>query len=474
MANNFKSIQQPFTTANQTIDLVTCSVSAIIVSKVQINILPEGSGKFHLLLTKSGAGTVKLGTEKFPSSVDDMIYELIDKAVILENGDTLTGQTVGSGTTVQCTVHYMEKTADVATSDIEDLSNVDDTTPTDGQALIYDGGSGKWQPQSLGDASGVSDTSDLPQQSSGAEPWNRYMKSFNGLTTLTNITADLPHDVLKNAPTDIVMVACNTGLTGFESQPLKFTFGDMIQALLSGALSDLIADPNSPVSESLVTGSGGLGDLDDDGAVGSSDLLDFLSVFGYAWGDTNSNMFRSSRVRITTTSPTSIQGTFQTLGFQLADIETQDPGSQDLTVDATNNLIKIQSPQTVGSYPLYAVPTKYLEIGNGGGIAFTGATFVAGDRIKFQALVKLYDEDDNQLGNDVLGDMGTFTGSAAGIYQSDGHQVTITTAQVETASGHTNGWNADDFDYLTVEIQAFAISGSATAVINACTIRLKQ
>lgn len=478
MPNNFKSLQQRFSAANAFNDVLVGSETSTLINNVTLNIHPNTTGKFHLILYKYGETPIKIATHKPTSSSDDAVIDMLDKSIVLEENDSLMLQVLNNTGTVDIVVHYMEKTTDFSTGDMSTIADVSLTDPTDGQILVYNSSSSQYEPTTLGDVSDISDTGDLPQQSSGTEPFNRYMKNFGSLSELQNNgDTETPAEVLKNSPDDVVFVACNSGLTGSEGKPLRFTFNDIIQALLQGALEDLVLDINSPVTTELVTGTGGFGDLDDDGAVGTSDLIELLTVFGGAWSDTNSSLFVRTKVKIeqgqlfTTSIP---DGEVRTIDFALSDVVTTEPGSQNVVKDATNNLIKIQSSTTAGHYPLYAVQDKYLYIGMEGGTSYHVINTVAGETNRVQARIKIYDEDDNQLGTDIVSEVASQTFESAGPNNIVGMQQTlIQNFYVEQESGHTGGWNADDFDYLTVQLEAYNDSGSEFLIaMRNCRIEL--
>jgi hypothetical protein len=464
MANNFKSLQQPFTTANQTIDLLTCSVTAIIVSKVQINILPSGTGKFHLLLTKSGQGSVKLATKKWATSNDDEVFDLIDKSFVLEDGDVITGQTENSGTTVQVTVHYMERTADVATSALGDLSNVSGTTATDGQFLVYDNATGTWGPQTLSGANlgTASDTGDLPEDTVGAEPRNRYMKGLNGLDDLTDNSSNLPAHVLYSDPANVHFVVENNSLSTPVVQ--KVTWDQLIKSIIEVGVNDLVAAGYG--STATYTSSGGiLGDLNGDGAVGSGDLLEFLVLFGQSWADNAGAFWQPTTATVANANNTIISSSVTTLSFDSPDV-TVTQGTQAVTVSGAANTITIESGS--GNTPMSALSTKKLRVTSESGVdAFTVITYQADEIVQYWVVVRCYDSSGVQVGSTVQYQMAQGNFGEAGTYSTGTAQAnTFGDIPASEFTGNiTDGLANTDIEKIVVNFGASNSSGDDTIVI---------
>jgi hypothetical protein len=454
MANNFKSLQQPFTISDQTTDLLTCSVTSIIVSKVQINVIPSGTGKFHIFLTKSGQGTVKLATKKWASSVDDQVYDLIDKAFVLENGDTITGQTVSSATTVQCTVHYMEKTASVATSNTSDLSDVSTISPNDGQVLVYNASLQKYEPANVSSALGTAvDTGDLPEETvggGGSEPLNRYMKNIGGLDDLTNTSGSSSAVTLYSEPEKARFVVENNDL----SKVQKVSFSDIIAAIIQVGANDIVAAGYADAS--VFTGPTGVyGDLDGSGNVNTADLLEFLTTFGNTWGVTSS-LFSPTLITIqdtSGTSRTSYTGTEIQMVLPASAYVTVDPGTQSVTVDYDNELVVIESAGS--SVPISAWTNMKVQLSG----LFGCSVFTAGDAVTVECRYTLMNPTGGVLSSGVTDIISNKSIDSAGTDSQVTVDLNLNSAVLESTTQITGGWTNADIDKIEFSFYAYTESG---------------
>lgn len=477
MANNFKNIEQRFT-SNGSTALLTCTTTSIIVNSVTFNV--DGGDLAHGLcqLKLKRGSSASLRTIKTIQHIDrsssdpfSQFLELIDRPLILENGHQLWFQHApGTATGITVTVNYLEQTADVATSDLGDLSNVSPTQPADGQILAWSQSDGEWQPLTVdaADIAGVSDTGDLPQDTTGAEPRNRYMRGFNALDELTDDSSATPAETIINSPDAIQFVVENTDLSTVK--PMKITYQDFILAILQSGIQDLVdSDQNSYTLDTFTSG-GQLADFNDDGNVGSADLLEFLTLYGQEWGNTVSGDFTQSQVEIELdTSPAQeFNDTGTTLNIGTGMTTTTTAGSQVITHDTTNNVIKIADGDTPIHF--HDIPNKALEI-----TGFTQAgnplevqTFEANTTIRLKAVIKLYSAADAQLGNDCEFTIMGYNQVAAGVQSVNVQPKVLETTDVRTQTFEdgvfNDGWSNQSVEYFTVEFVAETEGGTAALI----------
>lgn len=481
MANNFKSDEQT-RTAGGFPTLVNCTTTSVIVSSVLIAVADVGSADYpvfemELFFKKSGSSPRSLRLFKGTGLPKGSTTEVLEKNVILENGDQLLMNfgTITGGGSVTVITNYMEKTADVATSEVSDLSDVSSVDPDNGQVLVYNSSSGNYEPTTLGDVADIGDTGDLPEQTTGFEPRNRYMKNFGSLSQLQNTgNTETATEVLKNSPEDVVFVGCNSGYTGLEGVPFSFTFENIIQALLQGALEEISADPGNGVDIATLTGTGGIGDLDDDGAVSTADLLDFLVNFGQNWSLGNSSLFQPTKLKFVDGTTTLVDGNLTVLGFDSNDSVGPLAGTQDVTVDGSNNLVKID--KSSAAYPLHVLLDKHLLVGARGNHGILQVTTqVAGETLELLARVKIYDEANVQLGNTIEEAIysQTFNEAVTDFLVATESHALITNTTVEDITGYSLGWKNSNFRYLTVQIVAKTRNGTNAYVSLDGTFRIE-
>ena len=195
MPNNFKS-KQVIRSSTGTSGLHVCNTVACVVSSVTVQLVATGtdaSATAVLKFSKNGGAYKNVAVKK---DIDETPDDFLSNTFIMEDGDVFQVQVsaMQNSAEVVFTIHYLERTATVASADLADLSNVSSEAPSNNQVLAWDNANSQWAPLTIdsADVSGTDDTSDLPEQSSGTEPFNRYMKDFNGLDELTNASEENP------------------------------------------------------------------------------------------------------------------------------------------------------------------------------------------------------------------------------------------------------------------------------------------
>ena len=476
MANNFKSKQVVITTTGTapiyTCNTVSCVVSSITVQAVQNSSFPNA--ECTLKFSKDGSLHKAVSVKK---AIDSTPSDFLSKTWVMNDGDQFVVQTAQLQNVAELiiNIHYLERTAAVTSAELSDLTNVSGATPSNGQVLAWNNSAQNWEPLTVdaADISGASDTSDLPEQSSGTEPFNRYMKDFDGLDALTNSGSDNPQDTMNGAPDSVVFVAENKDLAAGTRRPMKVTFGDLMAAIVTQGINDLANAGQGTVAD--YTFGGVVGDFNGDGEVGSADLLDFLVLYGGNWADATSPLFQPSSFRVTSSPTTSVTSSDETaptvLSFNNADV-APNVGTQSITVTESTNTIRIT--EQGDPYFLDVLPNKELKFVLPGG-ALTLDVEEADTRFYIVAKVSLYDSSDNQLGSTGIVPMqGQLYFFDAGTQdQINGTTLTTTTEQMATATGATNGLDVDDLSYIEIQLAAYTNGPNIGVTINDLTVKLQ-
>ena len=310
----------------------------------------------------------------------------------------------------------------------------------------------------LGEAS---DTGDLPEDTTGAEPRNRYMKGLNGLDDLTDNSSNLPAHVLYSDPTNVHFVVENSSLTTPVVQ--KVTWDQLIKSIIEVGVNDLVAAGFG--STATFSPGGILGDLNGDGEVSTADLLEFLTVFGQSWVDNAGDFWQPTTAEVVNGNNTVISNSFTTLSFDAPDV-TVVQGTQAVTVSGAANTITIESGS--GNTPMSALSTKKLRVTSKlGADAFTVITDQALETVYYWVVVRCYDSSDVQVGYDIpyLVAVGNFI--EAGTYSTNtasGNSFGDIPAS-EFTGNITDGLANTDIEKIVVNFAASNDSGNGTIVI---------
>lgn len=464
MALNYKSYQFE-STASQSVVPVNCNTTSCLVRSATVY---NATGSDLTCIPRvQKSGEVQLDLKAFSVGTGQTVSLLIEP-VILENGDQFKVSLGGAG--LRLFVSYVESTAVLNATSVKELSDWSTTAPADGQIPVWDNASGQYVPTTSGAT--LADTGGLPEQSLGTEPLNRYMKKLDALDPLTDGAANLPEDVLSDTPGNVNFVVENNTLS--PAPPQKVTFEQIIQALMAGPLTDLANDPNNNLSLATFTGSGGLGDLDNNGGVGTNDLLEFLTYFGTSWAGANSGIFQESIMEFDDGVLTTLNDTtWTTLEFDSADY-TVTAGTQNVTVDYTTNH-SVEFESQTSPYLLKDVLNKYIELRTKTGVLAYVTTELASQRITIRATIDLYDSSDVALGSQGVFEWKEESFDEAGIsFWGQPGILEITNTLIATECGVTDGMENGSFNSIVITLQAKTNSGNATIDLRTPMITLKQ
>jgi hypothetical protein len=463
MALNYKSYQFESTDA-QTVEAVDCTTTSCLVRSATVyNSTGSGIGCTPRV-QKDGLSQVDL--KAFTIAGGETVSLLIEP-VILENGDSFWVSFGGPGLVLF--VSYVESTAVLNATSVKELSDWSTTAPADGQIPVWDNASGQYVPTTSGAT--LADTGGLPEQWSGTEPLNRYMKNLDALDPLTDLSSSDPEDVLSDNPGDVNFVVENNTLS--PAPPQKVTFEQIIQALMAQGLNDIANDPNNNLSLATFTGSGGVGDLNNDGEVSTADLLSFLTNFGATWTDPIQSLFTPSVVKFTDSDNVILDETWTTLSFAQSDF-TVTAGTQNVIVDyTTNHDIKFVSQTS--PYLLRNVPYKEILLSAHQGNLASVTTQVADQEISVRVTIDLFN-----VGGTALGGQGyfdwtskTFKEAGTSVWLGPG-MIEITSSEIATQCSVTDGLDNTSFDSVVVKLQAKTNGGGATLNLNSPRITLRQ
>lgn len=465
MALNYKSYQ--FTSPSALgIVPITCTTTSCLVRSATVYNSTSSTLTCESQVQKSGQSSFLKFNEFYV--VAGETKSLLIEPVVLENGDSL--RVVFGGSGMSLFISYVESTAVLNATSVKELSDWSATTPQDGQIPVWDNTAGEYVPTTTGAT--LTDTSGLPEQDSGTEPLNRYMKNLNLLDPLTDGSSSDPEDVLSDTPGDVNFVVENSSLS--LAPPQKVTFSQIIQALMAGPIGDIASDPNNNLSLATFTGSGGLGDLNNDGAVSTGDLLTFLTAFGASWSSATNSTFQPSVVQFNDSDIVVLNDTsWTTLSFDLGDF-TATAGTQNVTVDyTTNHDIKFASQTS--PYLLKNVPYKEIHLSVIENDLADITTQMSGQEIDIRAAIDLYDSNGTPLGG-----QGYFTWANKSFVQAGNNNwegpgfLEITSSEIASKCGVTNGLDNTSFDSVVVTLQAKVNSGSATMRLNKPKVTLRQ
>lgn len=408
MAVNYKSKQQTITNTSENILLTPAAgVDTVIISSIVCK-YQSGSAStgVELKIQKSGdiiksffqadfGDTVNAGAD-YPAG---KAAELLTSPMILESGDNLIAQIEGGGFTFF--LQYAERTTAAATGSIENLDNVSDTPPSNNQVLIYNSTSGQYEPGSVSDAGtgSITGTNGLTEEAP-----NRFMKRLDLLDDLGGAGASSPADRLYISPDEVYF------LTQFSTNSVsKVTFQDIVASIVQVGAQNLIDAGVGNSSTYTADGSTTLGDLDGDGSVSVSDLLEFLTQFGQVYG-TTVGTFNPSLTVINSGSDIQLvsQSTYYriTYGSGQGNYIIEQSGSQDVTFTPGSGQVDFEENQ-IEIGPLGGKYIKTVGVTSGTcGISVTPKE--DGTQIQFWMYVKAVDSNGTLLSTEVR-DLGTYT-----------------------------------------------------------------
>jgi hypothetical protein len=146
MANSFNTSQTTITSTNSPTTVFTASASTTLVKSIRV-MHGSASSSATLAITKSGGSRTDMNTVSLSANVTS---DLITDVLPLASGDVITVESTHQPTYVW--VSYVENTTAVNGQSIDVLNDVDTTTvaPTNGQVLAWDNTAQQWEPANAG------------------------------------------------------------------------------------------------------------------------------------------------------------------------------------------------------------------------------------------------------------------------------------------------------------------------------------
>lgn len=181
-------------------------------------------------------------------------------------------------------------------------------------------------------------------------------------------------DAIKEHPAELTFVVDSTITNQLGSK--KFTVQDFFTAIVTSGLEDLDSGGFIQIADYVGSTSGVVGDFNDDGSVGSADLIQFLTLYGTA-----GNAFANASVQIiSNNSPVSFTNTnAQTLTWSNSAIPsaTVIPAGVSINIlDSTDQIEFVTGANPM--FPITAWTNKRVVISRAGtsgqNLAFGGAT----------------------------------------------------------------------------------------------------
>jgi|11_taG_2_1085331.scaffolds.fasta_scaffold00088_39 hypothetical protein len=351
MAINYRSKQQTISQASSDIVLLTpgAGIDTIIVNSVVCK-FQTGSvltGVELKIAKNDGSGLTKSFFQADFGDLDsgadypaNKAAECLTAPIVLEDGDELIANIEGGSFTYF--IQFAERTTAAATGDIENLSNVSADSPSNNDVLIFNSASGQYEPGSVSAAGtgSITGTNGLTEDAP-----NRFMKRLDLLDDIANDAADY----LATSPNTIFLVQPSGN-----GSVKKITFEDIMAAIVQSGAQTLIDAGYGTSTTYTADGSSTLGDLDGDGSVTTSDLLQFLVQFGSILDEVTASFIQS--FVIFQASPGAGQGQtvlqnngtayVMPLGTLTGNYVIDTTGSQDVTVNTTAGSVTFEENQT--------------------------------------------------------------------------------------------------------------------------------
>ena len=205
-----------------------------------------------------------------------------------------------------------------------------------------------------------------------------------------------PSSAIKDNPEDITLAA-KSAISGQEGT-YKFTLQDFFQGIVQSGIGTLTGDGYGVSADYTGTTSGILGDFNNDGGVGTDDLLEFLVQYGQVYTN-DTQLFQPSTMRISGDPQTTIlEDDSGIIPLEWESSNASDPsvGSNAITVLADSNEIEFSSGSglPLSSFPGKQVGVRYTS---NSGAQFKVRTYLENATIRFYVIIKAYDSDDTLL-----------------------------------------------------------------------------
>jgi hypothetical protein len=200
MATQYKLIVRENVAGSTSTPVLTAAAANTVVASV-VGTDSGGSATVEVLVKKATGSIIELSLKAITTTTPT---ELLTAPVALEANDVLYVRTSRTGTNF--VISYVEDTAAVAGQAISVLSDVDTTGVADGEALVYNGTSGNWEPGTVSGAAAMNDLTDV----NASGPSGGDVLEYSGSSWVSSGKLSTVYGLLKEGTSTTLTDGSNT------------------------------------------------------------------------------------------------------------------------------------------------------------------------------------------------------------------------------------------------------------------------